>query len=128
MCGRTCGAEEQEGGHAAAEQVEALHGGCQELPAARCLYLYGGGAGQGRRGRQGRQLPAQMLLLLLPPLFRSRRPWAWGQGWDTGAGLGMALSGVRGHGDLQAWGSWACGVTVAIPGIGEMGALLHLFR
>lgn len=47
----TCSAEEQERGHAAAEQVEALHGGCQELPASHCLYLYGGKRAWGRAGR-----------------------------------------------------------------------------
>lgn len=70
----TCRAEEQERGHAAAQQVEALHGGCQELSAARRPYLYAGpGAG----------LPAVGSALRTRRCRRSRGPAAG----DGGAAL-----------------------------------------
>lgn len=84
----TCSAEEQERGHAAAEQVEALHGGCQELPASHCLYLYGGSErGAGQAGWQLPAQPAQMLPSSL--LFRSQG--ALGMGTGTGLSMVTAL-------------------------------------
>lgn len=75
------------------------------LPLAASIYT--GQAGQGR------QLPAQMLLL--PPLFRSQGPWPWGHRGDTALGMapvrdararappgvGVALL-VRGHSPVPA--------------------------
>ena len=107
---RTCRAKEQERSHAAAEQVEALHGGCQELPAARCLYLYSGrGAGQAGSCRH-RCCHRRSVT--------PGGPWGWGRGMAAGLQQQERLwSGMRWHGTPPGTGSlgWHCPCGVTVP-------------